>query len=97
MLVNSGQASRLPATIGGGFGSALPAPTWPPCNSWPAISAVNCSGCNRGTTLCPLPMSQTTGVHQAMDLGPWLLLPLLPLALLARIGTLWLVLVGRCC
>ncbi len=29
-----------------------------------------------------------------MDLGPWLLLPLLPLALLARIGTLWLVLVG---
>ncbi len=39
-------------------------------------------------------MSQTTGAHQAMDLGPWLLLPLLPLALLARIGTLWLVLVG---
>lgn len=42
----------------------------------------------------PLPMTQTLTANQSQDLGLWLLLPLLPLALLARVGTLWLLLLG---
>ncbi len=95
LLVNSGQASRLPATLGGGFGRALPAPDMATLQQLAGDLGGQLQWLQQGTPrFAPLPMSQSTGAHQAMDLGPWLLLPLLPLALLARIGTLWLVLVG---
>ncbi len=95
LLVNSGQASRLPATIGGGFGRALPAPDVATLQQLAGDLGGQLQWLQQGAPrFAPLPMSQTTGAHQAMDLGPWLLLPLLPLALLARIGTLWLVLAG---
>lgn len=42
----------------------------------------------------PLPMTQTQGQAGSRDLGPWLLIPLLPLALLARIGATWLILLS---
>ncbi|BDC82317.1 hypothetical protein NUITMVA1_22600 [Aeromonas hydrophila] len=95
LLVNSGQASRLPAAMGGGFGRALPAPDVSTLQQLAGDLGGQLQWLQQGAPrFAPLPMSQTTGAHQAMDLGPWLLLPLLPLALLARIGTLWLVLVG---
>lgn len=95
LLANSGQASRLPATIGGGFGRVLPAPDVATLQQLAGDLGGQLQWLQQGAPrFAPLPMSQTTGTHQAMDLGPWLLLPLLPLALLARIGTLWLVLVG---
>ncbi|QWL72634.1 tetratricopeptide repeat protein [Aeromonas hydrophila] len=95
LLANSGQASRLPAAMGGGFGRALPAPDVATLQQLAGDLGGQLQWLQQGTPrFAPLPMSQTTGAHQAMDLGPWLLLPLLPLALLARIGTLWLMLVG---
>lgn len=95
LLANSGQASRLPATMGGGFGRALPAPDVATLQQLAGDLGGQLQWLQQGAPrFAPLPMSQTTGAHQAMDLGPWLLLPLLPLALLARIGTLWLMLVG---
>ncbi|AJQ54787.1 TPA: VWA domain-containing protein [Aeromonas hydrophila] len=95
LLANSGQASRLPAAMGGGFGRALPAPDVATLQQLAGDLGGQLQWLQQGAPrFAPLPMSQTTGAHQAMDLGPWLLLPLLPLALLARIGTLWLVLVG---
>ncbi|HHW4399917.1 TPA: tetratricopeptide repeat protein [Aeromonas hydrophila] len=95
LLVNSGQTSRLPASMGGGFGRALPAPDVATLQQLAGDLGGQLQWLQQGAPrFAPLPMSQTTGAHQAMDLGPWLLLPLLPLALLARIGSLWLVLVG---
>ncbi|MEE9694813.1 tetratricopeptide repeat protein [Aeromonas hydrophila] len=96
LLANSGgQASRLPAAMGGGFGRALPAPDVATLQQLVGDLGGQLQWLQQGAPrFAPLPMSQTTGAHQAMDLGPWLLLPLLPLALLARIGSLWLVLVG---
>ncbi|KHA55823.1 von Willebrand factor A [Aeromonas hydrophila] len=95
LLANSGQASRLPAAMGGGFGRALPAPDVATLQQLAGDLGGQLQWLQQGAPrFAPLPMSQTTGAHQAMDLGPWLLLPLLPLALLARIGSLWLVLVG---
>ncbi len=95
LLANSGQASRLPAAMGGGFGRALPAPDVATLQQLAGDLGGQLQWLQQGAPrFAPLPMSQATGTHQAMDLGPWLLLPLLPLALLARIGTLWLVLVG---
>ncbi|QJT19994.1 tetratricopeptide repeat protein [Aeromonas sp. 1805] len=95
LLANSGQASRLPTAMGSGFGRALPAPDVATLQQLAGDLGGQLQWLQQGAPrFAPLPMSQTTGAHQAMDLGPWLLLPLLPLALLARIGSLWLVLVG---
>lgn len=95
LLVNAGQPSQLPATLGGGLGRELPAPDVAALQQLAGDLGGQLQWLQQGLPrFAPLPMSQTTGAHQAQDLGPWLLLPLLPLALLARIGSLWLVVMG---
>ncbi|MGY3892995.1 VWA domain-containing protein [Aeromonas enterica] len=94
LLVNSGKASRLPATADS-FGRELPAPDVATMQQLASELGGQVQWLQAGLPrFPPLPMGQTLTTHQSRDLGPWLLLPLLPLALLARVGALWLLLLG---
>ena len=93
MLVNSGQASRLPATIGGGFGSALPAPDVATLQQLAGDLGGQLQWLQQGHH-CPPAHEPDYRCAPGHGSRPLAAAALLPLALLARIGTLWLVLVG---
>lgn len=99
LLANGGKISRLPPAasevqgVGAPFGRELPAPDVATMQQLASELGGQLQWLQAGLPrFAPLPMSQTLTAHQSQDLGPWLLLPLLPLALLARVGTLWLLL-----
>lgn len=101
LLANGGKATELAPspTAGQGLGSALGRRLPAPDGAAMARLATDLGGrlqwLQAGMPrFAPLPTSQTLTTDQARDLGPWLLLPLLPLALLARIGTSWVLLLG---
>ncbi|WP_409010947.1 VWA domain-containing protein [Aeromonas salmonicida] len=101
LLASGGKASRLPPISGEvqGFGAALarelPAPDVTIMQQLARELGGQLQWLQAGLPrFAPLPMTQTLTANQSQDLGPWLLLPLLPLALLARVGTLWLLLLG---
>ncbi|MGY3943644.1 vWA domain-containing protein [Aeromonas tecta] len=99
LLANAGKSALLPpsATAGSGLGSGLGRELPPPDGAAMQRLATQLGGdlqwLQAGMPrFAPLPMSQTLAADHNQDLGPWLLLPLLPLALLARVGSLWLLL-----
>ncbi|USV59484.1 VWA domain-containing protein [Aeromonas encheleia] len=94
LLANGGKAAKLPPSSAG-LGRELPPPDGAAMQRLAAQSGGELQWLQAGVPrFAPLPMSQTLTANQSRDLGPWLLLPLLPLALLARIGALWLLLLG---
>lgn len=101
LLANGGKSSRLPPAtseiqgFGATLGRELPAPDVATMQQLASELGGQLQWLQAGLPrFAPLPMSQTLTAHQSRDLGPWLLLPLLPLALLARVGTLWLLLLA---
>lgn len=99
LLANAGEAVALPADAAQGLGGVLGRMLPPPDGAAMARLATRLGGALQWLQagpprFAPLPMSQTQVGDHARDLGPWLLLPLLPLALLARIGTSWVLLLG---
>ncbi|MEG0007923.1 MAG: tetratricopeptide repeat protein [Aeromonas sp.] len=99
LLANGGKAAELPPSGGQGFGSSLGRRLPPPDAAAMAQLATRLGGdlqwLQAGMPrFAPLPMSQVQASAPSRDLGPWLLIPLLPLALLARIGSAWLILLG---
>lgn len=99
LLANAGKSALLPpsANTGSGLGSGLGRELPPPDGAAMQRLASQLGGDMQWLQagmprFAPLPMSQMLTTHQTLDLGPWLLLPLLPLALLARVGSLWLLL-----
>ncbi len=101
LLANGGKATELAPspTASQGLGSALGRRLPAPDGATMAQLATDLGGrlqwLQAGIPrFAPLPTSQTLTTDQSRDLGPWLLLPLLPLALLARIGAHWLLLLG---
>ncbi len=101
LLANGGKATELPPSpaanqgLGSTLGRRLPAPDGAAMAQLATDLGGRLQWLQAGIPrFAPLPTSQTLTTDQAQDLGPWLLLPLLPLALLARIGAHWLLLLG---
>ena len=101
LLASGGKETRQPGVaaerwqLGSPIGHTLPAPDEEAMAALAASTGGRLAWLDSGLPrFAPLPMGQALTQGQSRDLGPWLLLPLLPLALLARIGSLWLVLVG---
>ncbi|HCH55208.1 MAG TPA: hypothetical protein DE109_17390 [Aeromonas sp.] len=99
LLANAGERAVLPPApaeswqLGSALGQTLPAPDGAAMADLAASTGGRLQWLQAGLpSFAPLPMSQTQTGTQSLDLGPWLLLPLLPLALLARIGAHWLLL-----
>ncbi|MDM5077128.1 VWA domain-containing protein [Aeromonas media] len=99
LLANAGESAVLPPPpaegwrLGSALGQTLPAPDGAAMADLAASTGGRLQWLQAGLpSFAPLPMSQTQAGAQSLDLGPWLLLPLLPLALLARIGAQWLLL-----
>jgi Ca-activated chloride channel family protein len=93
LLASSGQPASMPAIPANELGFATRVPAQLPAPDSQAIAAL----ANRlgGELLwlgsdvprfAPLPTTTSALTPAPLDLGPWLLLPLLPLALLARVG-----------
>ncbi|MGS3139283.1 tetratricopeptide repeat protein [Aeromonas sanarellii] len=101
LLASGGQETQLPAAEYRQLGSpTLPAPDAAAMARLAASTGGTLQWLQTGLPrFAPLPMSQTLTQVQSRDLGPWLLIPLLPLALLARIGAHWLIVlmaIGLC-
>ncbi|WP_454009272.1 VWA domain-containing protein [Aeromonas sp. Marseille-Q7275] len=101
LLANAGESAALPPPpaegwrLGSALGQTLPAPDGAAMADLAASTGGRLQWLQAGLpSFAPLPMSQTQTGAQSLDLGPWLLLPLLPLALLARLfpGAHWLLL-----
>lgn len=99
LLVNAGKEARLPPvpaerrSLGHALSRPLPAPDEGAMARLAASTGGRLQWLQNGVPrFAPLPLGQTPTQGQSRDLGPWLLLPLLPLALLARIGAHWLLL-----
>ncbi|MGL5814951.1 MAG: VWA domain-containing protein [Aeromonas sp.] len=99
LLANGGKAVPLPPASEPGLnlrlGRVLPAPDPGAMEQLASQLGGSLQWLQAGMPrFAPLPMTQTPSEGQTRDLGPWLLIPLLPLALLARIGSAWLILLG---
>ncbi|WP_434662406.1 vWA domain-containing protein [Aeromonas sp. NJAU223] len=99
LLANGGQATPLPPASEPGLnlrlGRVLPPPDVDAMTRLASQLGGSLQWLQAGTPrFTPLPMTQTPSEGQSRDLGPWLLIPLLPLALLARVGSAWLLLLG---
>ena len=94
LLANSGQSANMPVIAANELGFTTRLPTQLPAPDSQSIAALahDLGGDLQwlGRELprfAPLPATTVGRTAAPLDLGPWLLLPLLPLALLARLGT----------
>ncbi|MCF3099773.1 VWA domain-containing protein, partial [Aeromonas australiensis] len=93
LLANSGQPAPMPTIPANELGFATRVPAQLPAPDSQAIAALaNRLGGelqwlgNDPPRFAPLPTTTSALNPAPLDLGPWLLIPLLPLALLARVG-----------
>ncbi|HEH9416147.1 TPA: VWA domain-containing protein [Aeromonas sobria] len=93
LLASSGQAAPMPAIPANelGFATRLPAQLPAPDSQAMAALANRLGGelqwlGSDAPRFAPLPATTSALTPAPLDLGPWLLIPLLPLALLARVG-----------
>ena len=100
LLASGGKETRLPGVaaerwqLGSPIGHTLPAPDEEAMAALAASTGGRLAWLDSGLPrFAPLPMGQALTQGQSRDLGPWLLIPLLPLALLARIGAHWLLVI----